>query len=319
MIVHIRIKAMAVDNKAADAICGRVMSKHPSCLRMTRQCLSCFEEAGKPSHTCYLFPDDLVYFLVQAGLGPMYGLYSMEGSVELADNPEMKDLLKARFGNDWVGVRNRTLVDGVIRLPSTELSVNVEAWMNFVKFQDCATLEVEPARRTKEDSDSLIWIGKLRQDICTDVARYVFFTKLADNPFHRLKTGLTTGISRSTTADVLHSLKSGVVRYVLDIIIGNLTDSEFSELDLYVERLLSQGINGSSHCETLPRVSFRKGYSKLTELSADERMGQLFVLSFVLSTKKSREILKPLFERKFGDQEESEDAEEVLGHLFCRA
>ena len=319
MIVHIRIKCIAVDNKAADQICGRLASKHPSCLRMSRRCLCTFDDAASPAHTCYPFPDELVYALVQLALGPTYGLYVSKqgGSLELAGNDEIQDLLRARFGTDWVGVRNRTLTNGVTRLPSTELSENVEHWLNFVKFKEPEGVDLDPTRRTVLDTKTLVMVGRLVQSICGDVARSVFYTKIADNPFARLNTGPLTSLSFATTSDILHAMLNGIIRYILDGTIGRLTLSACTELDLYVENLLSRGINRGYHGEDLPRVSFRKGYSKLTELSGNERLGQIFVLAFVLSTEEGRKILEPLFDRKLGDEDPQHNPQESMGPSYC--
>jgi hypothetical protein len=66
-----------------------------------------------------------------------------------------------------------------------------------------------------------------------------------------------------------------------------------------------EGHNRSSEKKTYPRVSFTRGYTQLTRLSADERVGQLFVLAVLLQTKHGRKVLEPRFDFDFDTKRDS--------------
>jgi hypothetical protein len=63
--------------------------------------------------------------------------------------------------------------------------------------------------------------------------------------------------------------------------------------------------NRSSERNAYPRVSFTRGYTQLTMLSADERVGQLFVLALLLQTKPGRDVLRPRFETGFDSRRDA--------------
>lgn len=78
-----------------------------------------------------------------------------------------------------------------------------------------------------------------------------------------------------------------------------MTAAQLSAIDLHVERVFGTGLNRSSARTNFPRVSFLKGYTKLTELRGYERVGQLYVLAFLLRTKRGRQLLSPRVEPDF--------------------
>ena len=84
------------------------------------------------------------------------------------------------------------------------------------------------------------------------------------------------GIQTATTANILHVVKSGVVLYLLKVVYSQMSDTSLTAIDLYIEKLLlssSANRSGKSN-SSFPHISFQIGYTKLTQLSRDERYGQ---------------------------------------------
>jgi hypothetical protein len=100
------------------------------------------------------------------------------------------------------------------------------------------------------------------------------------------------GIFGSAATDPMHAVEEGVIPNFVDVIIGPLPDSAKKKLDCVVESLFSKSSNRSSQRADYPRISFSGGYSSLTQLSADEKVGKLFALAIVAETPVGKEILQ---------------------------
>ncbi len=66
-----------------------------------------------------------------------------------------------------------------------------------------------------------------------------------------------------------------------------------------VEYLFSQSNNRSTQRADYPRISFSVGYSSLTQLSADEKVGKLFALAIIGETEVGRKILSDRCDPQF--------------------
>ena len=118
------------------------------------------------------------------------------------------------------------------------------------------------------------------------------------------------GVWGANPIDLMHAVQSGIIPYVVHLVLDPLPDGQKAELDTLVDKLL--GSLRSSEKTSYPRYTFSKGYSKLTLLTSDEWPGMLFVLLLVLRTERGREILGKLFapadkkqpaDSSFGDHE----------------
>jgi hypothetical protein len=89
----------------------------------------------------------------------------------------------------------------------------------------------------------------------------------------------------------MHAFEEGLVPYLLEVIIDPLPDSAKKLLDTLVETLFAKSSNRSTQRSLYPRISFSGGYSSLTQLSADEKVGKLFALAIVAETPVGRKIL----------------------------
>jgi hypothetical protein len=132
-----------------------------------------------------------------------------------------------------------------------------------------------------------------RKAICTEILRVVLGSHVVDNTFFRVNTGDNPrGIFGLAPTDPMHAVEEGVIPYVVEVIISPLPDSAKKILDGIVEALFSRKSNRSSQRADYPRISFSGGYSSLTQLSADEKVGKLFALAIIAETALGREVLK---------------------------
>ena len=89
----------------------------------------------------------------------------------------------------------------------------------------------------------------------------------------------------------MHAFEEGLVPMLLEVILDPLPDSSKKALDSLVESLFSKSNNRSTQRADYPRISFSGGYSSLTQLSADEKVGKLFALAIIGETEVGRKIL----------------------------
>jgi hypothetical protein len=100
----------------------------------------------------------------------------------------------------------------------------------------------------------------------------------------------------------MHPTEEGLVSYLLEVIIDPLSDSQKKSLDAMAELLFSKSNNRSTQRTAYPPISFCGGFSSLTQLSGDEKVGKLFALCIVAETDAGRNILEnrcdPSFDSK---------------------
>ena len=102
----------------------------------------------------------------------------------------------------------------------------------------------------------------------------------------------------------MHTLEEGIIPIVIHCLIDPLTDSKKKELDDLVTKLLgsSSQVNKSGDRHLFPRVSFTRGFCSLSLLTADERVGQLFIISMLLLSSSGKSILQGRFSLDFDEK-----------------
>ena len=93
--------------------------------------------------------------------------------------------------------------------------------------------------------------------------------------------------------DLMHAFQSGVLMYVVKMVLDNLAPRQQVRLDRLVDKLFHPLRSGRK--KDYPRMNFSKGFSKLTMLTSDEWAGKLFVILLVLYTEEGKEIFKSSF------------------------
>lgn len=88
--------------------------------------------------------------------------------------------------------------------------------------------------------------------------------------------------------DLMHAFQSGLLMYLVKMILENVPPSKQVQLDRLVHKLFK--LLRSNVRDTYPRLNFSKGFSKLTMLTSDEWAGKLFVILTILHTEEGRQI-----------------------------
>jgi hypothetical protein len=102
-------------------------------------------------------------------------------------------------------------------------------------------------------------------------------------------------------ADIMHLLEEGIMKYFVSVFLDPLSATVLGKLDIYVNNLLGGKANRCFGSQCFPRVNFTRGFSRLTLLSSEERVGELLALVIVLQTDKGKEILKERFTTGFDE------------------
>jgi Plavaka transposase len=184
--------------------------------------------------------------------------------------------------------------DGEAR--TVPLSKNYQRWQNFLSKLN--SKEKKIAERLR----------RLRERLATDVLRQILGSHSFLSKFDELEFGENPGgIHRATGADILHTVEEGLIPNLLEVFYGLMPPNTRGKIDDLVEQLFSKGRNRSSERDSFPKVSFARGYTSLTMLSANERVGQLFVLAILLQVPEGRKILNPRFAEDFDEKRKSRE------------
>jgi hypothetical protein len=143
-------------------------------------------------------------------------------------------------------------------------------------------------------------IRETRERIAKAILWDCFGSHALDNAFEGVDFGHDGCIHTATMSDIMHSIEEGIFKYIIRILLEPLSDTEKKRVDgLVSDMFLGKGANRSSERSQYPRVNFTRGFSSLSNTTADERVGQLFVISILLRTASGRLALKNRFEPKF--------------------
>ena len=145
--------------------------------------------------------------------------------------------------------------------------------------------ESNKARLSHEEGQSLVELAK---------------EQLKDKSFHPVRNAFLARCIRfgldprniwgANPIDLMHAFQSGVLMYLVKMILDNLTPKKQVELDRLVHKLFH-----ALRCherKNYPRMNFSKGFSKLTLLTSDEWAGKLFVILIVLHTEEGKRLFK---------------------------
>ena len=267
------------DNKNHDTLTARMGDYGHTTPRLCRRCLTEFARGGDSVHNCFPVCAKAVEYLSMAALGCVYG-------VRRVPNTSVED------------------TDGYLRFASTPISDRFEHWVEFLK-----------GLRTKTERKKYIRLRNIQQKICDLVLHKVYGSHIADNAYFGLDFGTNVnGIFRAALTDIMHTIQEGLIPKFLTVFYGLMADKQRTDIDALVQALFCEGHNRSSERHAYPRVSFTRGYTQLTMLSADERVGQLFVLALLLQMRNGRDVLKPRFDVDF-DSRRDRAKEQFTGGL----
>ena len=257
------------DNKSQDTLSCRISDYGQTTPRLSRRCLTEYCRSADSIHACFPVSAKSIECLSMGALSCAYGVRKLPKEDVEQSTP-------------------------LLQFASIPLSDNLDHWVEFLK-----TLA------TKAEQKRYLRCRKIRQKLCDGILHQVFGSHSVDNAFFEIDFGSNEeGIFRAAFADILHTLEEGAIPKLLAVVYGLMMDKQRTEIDDYVHYLFGEGHNRSSERTEYPRVSFTRGYTQLTRLSADERVGQLFVLAVLLETRRGRELLKPRFDVLFDEKRE---------------
>jgi hypothetical protein len=186
-------------------------------------------------------------------------------------------------------------------------------------------------RFLNEDVDTIsgekkhISAAKRRVRICKEILKKALGSHAVRNAFFLVDFASEYGVFGHTFADTMHVLEEGLFKYLLATFLEPLSESATEDLDKFVAKLLGPKANRCHGMRLFPRVNFTRGFSRLTLLSSEERVGELLALVIVLQTDTGREILSDRFSPGFDErrkvraarfsgfqEEDGEDEEEPI-------
>jgi len=119
------------------------------------------------------------------------------------------------------------------------------------------------------------------------------------------------GLFGASPTDLMHAFQSGIIPYLVKIVIAGLQPEQKRKLDELVDDLLGSVRNGEK--KYYPKCSFSKQFSNLTLLTSDEWPGMLFTLLLVLRTDRGAAI----FSNQFGSGDLDRDTSFLLRSFFA--
>ena len=93
--------------------------------------------------------------------------------------------------------------------------------------------------------------------------------------------------------DLMHAFQSGIVKYLVKMVVDKLSTKNQTAVDRLVHKLFHN--LRSREKNDYPRLTFSKGFTKLTMITSDEWVGKLFVLLLVLKTDEGRFLFRSTF------------------------
>jgi hypothetical protein len=155
--------------------------------------------------------------------------------------------------------------------------------------------------------------AKSRKRICAKILRQALGSHAVPNAFFPLDFRLEEGIFGHTFADLVHVLEEGIFKYLLSVFLDPLSDTISGEVDDLVTKLFGPTANRCHGMWLFPRLNFTIGFTRLTLLSSEERVGALTVLVILLQTARGQEILLDRFSPDF-DQRRKTRAAQFSAH-----
>jgi hypothetical protein len=142
-----------------------------------------------------------------------------------------------------------------------------------------------------------------RMSVATSVLSKVMGSHVVDNAWFDVDFGpFARGVFGATPTDLMHAFEEGIIPYILEVIIGYLSDSKKEELDQLVISMM--GPLRLAERKNMPRINLKGGFTKLTHMTCNEKVGCLFLLGIVMHTKRGSEILESRFDLDFDTKRE---------------
>ena len=138
----------------------------------------------------------------------------------------------------------------------------------------------------------------LRKKIVKEILHKVFAQHTVDNAFFKVEWyDNPCGIFSARGADILHCLEEGLFSHLMIALLKPFTQSQCNELDRIAEELINQ--SRAAMRNLYPEVNLSKGFTNLTTLSADRRVGRLFLLMLIMETPAGQRLFEERCDASF--------------------
>ena len=290
------------DNVSSDKLCGRISSHGPTSVRMSRCCLTPYDQVVSVPHSCLPMPAHFCEKLSMAALGVRYGdpMYKAKRSKRKPANKKSKKRRRypspppSSSSEDSDSPSTGDDGKGGLEIP---ISASLQPFRDWLQEQ----FDIHGDQRHND----LISLVKKREALATALLKLCLGSHPLSNAFRDVDFGPGYSVHSATTADIMHTVEEGVMTYLVKLLLDPMTKNQKKRLDKGVEDIFSNdGRNRSGEREQYPRVSFKKGFCSLKQISADEHVGQLFVIAILLRTEIGKKLLEPRFSLDFDRQRE---------------
>ena len=150
-------------------------------------------------------------------------------------------------------------------------------WENYIN-----SLGSNQARKTADGA------LQIRKRIAKSILREVYGQHVADLVWFHVDQGPNPrGCFGSTPVDPMHAFEEGIVPNILSVILDPLADSVKSNLDALALGIVA----GNRWDKDYPRMNFSGGFSSLTLLTADEKVGKMLLLWIIMHTTLGKDII----------------------------
>ena len=145
--------------------------------------------------------------------------------------------------------------------------------------------------------------GQTRKELAADIKLakeklHEIASHTVINAFHGADFGCNkAGILGATPVDPMHCFLIGLLKYIMKLAVGNLPPSKKAMLDAIIDKIFV-GLR-TSEKGNFPRSCFSKGFTNLTQITADEWTGMLMTLLLsVRISKEAADIMRTVFTNK---------------------
>jgi hypothetical protein len=138
-----------------------------------------------------------------------------------------------------------------------------------------------------------------RKKLAEAILKEVFGQHVVDLVWFRVDQGPNPrGCFGSTPVDPMHAFEEGIVPNILSVILDPLPDSAKSNLDAIAMNIVASNRWDADY----PRMNFSGGFSSLTQLTADEKVGKLCLLWIIMQTPLGNAIIQKRCSPTFDSQ-----------------
>ena len=137
----------------------------------------------------------------------------------------------------------------------------------------------------------------LRMKIVQTILHRVFSQHVVDNAFFKVLFDDPCGIFGLRFTEIMHCLEEGLYPYILKAFLGPLSIATKNKLDKLAKLIVNQSRPGMR--DQYPEINLTKGFCNLSTLSADRRVGRVFLLMIIAETPAGRALLQKRCDKNF--------------------